>query len=557
MPRGRFAADPMTARRRIARVVLVALALLAGSVEAGAQTSSRAPMDAPSDAPQDAPHTLRWSTRGDVLSMDPDSSDESVSANFAVLLHDALVERDRTMAIVPRLAVSWQTVDATTWRFKLRAGVRFHDGTPFTADDVVFSIRRAQDAHSAYAQYARALGQPVRIDDRTVELRQTRPNPLLLEHLSEISIMSRAWCVAHRAETPLELKASDENYATRHANGTGPYLLKSREPGVRTVLARNPDWWGPRDGNVTEVVYTPIASDATRVAALLSGALDLLQDPPPQDLQRLRADHALRVWEGPENRIIFLGMDQYRDVLEDSDVTGRNPFRDRRVREAFWKAIDVPALSSKIMRGQALPTGCMATSPAGCPDAALERVGPADPAGAMRLLAEAGYPNGFGLRFDCPNDRYIEDRDLCVAIAGMLARVGIRARVNAMPKALYFPKLSRDDTSFYLHGWGGSITDAQDVLDAILHSVDATTAKGSINYGRFVDPPLDRLIDAAGVEMDPARRQHILIEAMALQAREHHTIVLHRQKLAWVTRRNVVPVLLPSNIVRVEWIRMD
>ena len=502
-------------------------------------------------------HTLRWSTRGDVLSMDPDSTDESVSSNFATLIHDSLVERDPSMAIVPRLAVSWKTVNDTTWRFTLRQGVRFHDGSPFTAADAVFSIERAQATRSAYAQYARALGKPVRIDDHTIELRQERPNPLLLEHLSQVSIMSRAWCVAHHAETPLDLKSTEENYAARHANGTGPYMLKTREAGVRTVLVRNPDWWGSREGNVDEVIYTPIASDATWVAALLSGALDLVQDPPPQDLARLRSDSALRVWEGPENRIIFLGMDQYRDALEDSDVVGRNPFKDLRVREAVWKAIDVEALSSKIMRGQSLPTGCLAMSPAGCPDPTLERVAPADPAAAIRLLAEAGYPHGFGLRLDCPNDRYINDRDLCVAIAGMLARVGIRARVNAMPKAIYFPKLSRDDTSFYLHGWGGSITDAQDVLDAIVHSVDESTAKGSINYGRFVDAPLDRLIDAAGVEMDPVKRKRLLIDAMALQAREHHTIVLHRQKLAWVTRKDVVPVLLPSNIVRVEWMRMN
>ena len=501
--------------------------------------------------------TLRWSTRGDVLTMDPYGTDESVSANFATLIHDALVERDRTMTIVPRLATSWSRSDDRTWRFVLRQGVRFHDGAPFTADDVVFSIERAQHPRSAYAQYARALGKPTRIDDHTVELKQDRPDPLLLEHLASIAIMSRAWSVAHRAELPLDLKAKEENYAARHADGTGPYKLATREPGVRTVLVRNDDWWGSNEGNVTDIVYTPIASDATRVAALLSGALDLVQDPPPQDLPRLAREPGLRIDSGPENRIIFIGMDQQRDTLAGSDLVGRNPFKDPRVREAVAKAIDVVALSTKIMRGQSIPTGCLATSPIGCPDPALERVVPADPAGAIRLLAEAGYPQGFGVTFDCPNDRYIADGELCVAIAGMLARVGIRARVDAMPKALYFPKLSRTDTGFYLHGWGGSITDAQDVLDAILHSTDAATAKGSINYGRYVDLPLDRLIDAAGVEMDPVRRWRLLIDAMALQAGAHHYVVLHRQKLAWASRKGVVPVLLPSNIVRVEWIRID
>jgi peptide/nickel transport system substrate-binding protein len=231
--------------------------------------------------------------------------------------------------------------------------------------------------------------------------------------------------------------------------------------------------------------------------------------------------------------------------------------KDRRVREAIDRAIDADALSSKIMRGQSSPTGCMTTSPEGCPDPALEHRAPVDVAGATKLLAEAGYPGGFSLTIDCPNDRYINDRDLCVAISGMLARIGIRLRVNAMPKALYFPKLSRLDTSIYLHGWGGTITDPQDTLDAILHSTDAASAKGSINYGRYVDEVLDRTIDAAGVEMDPAKRKPLLVAAMDRAAHDHRYIVLHRQKLTWVARKNVVPVLLPSNIVRVEWIRID
>ncbi len=501
--------------------------------------------------------TLRWATRGDVLTMDVHASDESVSANFANLIHDTLVDRDRTMALVPRLATSWTIVDDTTWRFRLREGVRFHDGTPFTADDVVFSIVRAQHPGSAYAQYARALGRATRLDDHTVELKQDRPNPMLLEHLSAIYIVSRSWCVAHRAEIPLQLKSKQENFATRHANGTGPYLLKTREPGVRTVLVRNPDWWGPDEGNVTEVVYTPIASDATRVAALLSGAIDLVQDPPPQDLARLQSEPAFRVYSGPENRLIFIGFDQHRDALEGSSVTDRNPFRDRRVREAFFKAIDVDVIATRIMRGQATTTGCMALSTAGCPDPVLERHEPADLAGARKLLTDAGYPDGFTVTIDCPNDRYISDRDVCLAVAGMLARVGVTLKVNAMPKALYFPKLSRLDTSVYLHGWGGSITDAQDVMDALLHSTDAASAKGSINYGRYVDPRLDALIDAAGVEMDPVRRKRLQAEAIALATLEHRYVILHRQKLAWVARKNVVPVLLPSNLVRVEWMRID
>lgn len=501
--------------------------------------------------------TLRWASRGDVQTMDPYSQNELLTNNFSNLIHDVLVERTRDSELGPRLATSWTIVDERTWRFVLRKGVRFHDGSPFTADDVLFSIERARTPPSQLAQYARALGTATKIDDHTIELRQDKPNPLLLQHLNTIYIMSKAWCIAHHAERPLDFKAREETFASRNANGTGPYKLKSREIGVKTVLVRNPDWWGASEGNVTELVYTPIGSDATRMAALLSGEIDFVSDPAPQDIARFQGDQAFRVLSGLENRVVFFGFDQYRDALDGSDVVGRNPFKDRRVREAFYKAIDVDAMQSKIMRGQSIATACMTTAPAGCLDPSLEKHPPADPAAARKLLAEAGYPTGFTVTLDCPNDRYINDRDLCIAAVGMLARIGVTLKVNAIPKALYFPKLEKHETSLYMLGWGGSITDAQIVMDPVLHSVDATTQKGAYNYGRYVDAELDRLIDAAAVEMNPGKRKQMIIDAIALQTREYRHIVLHRQKISWIARKTVTPVLLPSNLVRVEWITVD
>jgi len=501
--------------------------------------------------------TLRWATRGDVQTMDPYSQNELLTNNVANLIHDTLVERERNSEIGPRLANSWTIVDPTTWRFNLRKGVKFHDGSPFTADDVVFSIERAKTPPSQLAQYARALGSVKKIDDYTIELHQDTPNPLLLQHLNTIYIMSKAWCVAHRAEKPLDFKAKEETFASRNANGTGPFMLKSREIGVKTVLVRNPDWWGPKDGNVTEIVYTPIGSDATRMAALLSGEIDLVTDPAPQDIARFNGNAAFKVISGLENRVVFFGFDQFRDALEGSNVAGRNPFKDRRVREAFYKAIDVDALQAKIMRGQSIATACMTTAPSGCPDPSLEKHPPVDVAGAKKLMADAGYPNGFEVTLDCPNDRYINDRDLCIAAVGMLARIGVTLKVNAIPKALYFPKIEKYETSMYMLGWGGSITDAQIVMDPILHTRDAATQKGSYNYGRFSDPELDKLIDAASTEMDPAKRKQLITDAIALQTREYRHIVLHRQKISWIAKKNVTPVLLPSNILRAEWINVE
>lgn len=526
----------MRVKRALAAAILGVAAMVHGAVEA---------------------KTLRWASRGDVQTMDPYSQNEGLTNNFANLIHDLLVERDRNMKIVPSLATAWTIVDDTTWRFTLRKGVKFHDGSPFTADDAVFSIERAQQPTSQLAQYARALGKASKIDDYTIELKQDKPNPLLLEHLNTIYIMSRAWCIAHHVEKPLDFKAKEETFAARHANGTGPYMLKTREPGVKTVLVKNPHWWGPATGNVTELVYTPIASDATRIAALLSGEIDFVHDPAPQDIARLRGDPAFKVYTGMENRVIFFGFDQYRDALEGSNITDQNPFKDRRVREAFYRAIDEDALQSKIMRGQAVPTACMTTAPIGCLDPSLEKHPPADIARAKMLMAEAGYPNGFEVTLDCPNDRYINDRDICIAAVGMLARIGVTLRVNAMPKTLYFPKLEKNDTSMYMLGWGGSITDAQVIMDPILHTRDPATQKGFYNYGRFSDPALDKLIDAAGIEMNTGKRRQLIIDAIALQTREFRHIVLHRQKLSWVAKKNVIPVLTPDNNVRVQWIRIE
>jgi peptide/nickel transport system substrate-binding protein len=513
-------------------------------------------------APPAGAQTLRWASQGEPQTMDPHAQNEGLTNNINQHIYERLVSRDPALAIVPGLAVAWQMLSPTAWRFELRRGVRFHDGAPFTADDVVFSIERAQHPHSLIAQFARAVGKPVKIDDYTVELRQDKPNPVLLQHLDTLFIMSKRWCLAHKVERPLDFKAKEETHAARHANGTGPFALKSRQPGVKTVLTRNPHWWGRFAGNVAEVVHTPIAADATRVSALLSGAIDLLQDPPLQDVERLSRQPGIAVVSGAENRVVFLGMDQFRDELIDGnakDAAGknRNPFKDRRVRQALYRAIDADAIRARIMQGQSQPTGCLMPSPAACTDPALEARLAYDPPLARRLLAEAGYPNGFSVGLDCPNNRYVNDAKICQAVAAMLAQIGVRVRLTTSPKATYFPKLERHEASFYLLGWGGAITDAQTTLDPVMHSFDARTQKGSYNYGRFSDRELDAAIDAAASEMDGPRRQVFIAQAL----RRHHDqvfhIPLHRQAIPWAARANVKPVHRADNYVMSHWIQID
>ena len=499
--------------------------------------------------------TLRWSTQGDPQTMDPYSQNENLTNNINGQVYEKLVDRDRQLNIVPVLALSWQQMGPQVWRFKLRPNVKFHDGTPFTADDVVFSLERSKHANSQLRQYSNAVGTVVRIDDLTVELRQERPNPIVLEHLTTLPIMSRAWSVKNKAEKPLDFKNKEETYASKNSNGTGPFMLASREPDIKTVLRRNPNWWGKFDGNVDEVIYRPIGADGTRIAALLSGEVDVILDPPPQDLARLRNNPAVKVVDGVENRVVFFGFDQFRDELLYSSVKGKNPFKDKRVRQAFYHAIDIDAIKAKTMRGQSFPTG--ANTPSDKPSTPeIEKRFPFDRVLAKKLLAEAGYPNGFEVTLDCPNNRYINDEEICVAVAAMLAQLDVKLRVNAMPKTTYFPKIEKNDTSMYMLGWGGAITDAQTTLDPVLHSKDGK-GKGDYNYGRYVNAKVDELGDLAAVETNPEKRRGMIAEALLAHKNEFNNLPLHRQVIPWATRSNVKLSHRADNWLEVAWVTVE
>ncbi len=391
--------------------------------------------------------TFRWASQGDILTMDPHSQNEALNNGVLADVYETLVTRDKQLKVVPLLAVSWTQPKPTVWRFVLRKDVKFHDGTPFTAEDVVFSIQRAQAPSSNFQIYTQGIDKVRKIDDYTVEIETKGPNPVLLDQLTELRVMSKAWAEKNKVTAPQNFIQKEETYSARNANGTGPYMLKSRETDVRTVFVVNPNWWGKREGNVTEVIYTPVKADATRVAALLSGELDFVLDPPPQDIARLKSNPNLRILEGNENRTIFLGMDQHRDELLYSDVKGKNPFKDKRVRQAIYHAIDEDAIQKNVMRGLALPTGSIVAPQVRGYSKELDKRLAHDKEKAKKLLAEAGYPNGFEVTLDCPNNRYINDERICQAVAGMLAQVGIRVKLNAMPRATYFPKIQKFDTS--------------------------------------------------------------------------------------------------------------
>jgi len=298
-----------------------------------------------------------------------------------------------------------------------------------TADDVVYSVLRGQQPTSQINNYAAAVGTPKKIDDLTVEFTLAAVNPIFLEHLDALWIMSKAWSEKNKVTRPLDFKNQEESYAARNADGTGPYMLVSRAPGIKTTYRRNPNYWAKTSGNVQEIVFTPIANDATRLAALVSGEVDFVLDPAPRDVARLRSTPGVQVIDGPENRVVFIGMDQGRDELLYSSVKGRNPFKDLRVRKAVYQAINTELIVQKVLRGAGVATGAfLSTRVEGSP-AELDRRLPFDPAKAKALLAEAGYPNGFSVTLDCVNVAWREA--VCQAMTAMLTQVGIRTTLRS------------------------------------------------------------------------------------------------------------------------------
>ncbi len=499
--------------------------------------------------------TLRWAGRGDMQTTDPHSQNENLTNNINALVYEFLVTRDKKLGLAPALAESWTQVNPTTWRFKLRPGVKFHDGTPFTADDVVFSFERARADTSQLRAYSTAAGMPRKIDDLTVEFTTSGPNPIELEHIASINIMSKAWCEKNRCQKPQNFGAKEDMITAREANGTGPYSLVTRQPDVKTVLKKNPNWWGIKagvfDGNVDDVVYTPIVSDATRVAALISGEVDLVNDPPPQDVPRLSKTDSLKVLEGVENRIVFIGMDQARDELLYSSVKGKNPFKDVRVRQALYQAIDIEAINKATMRGLSKPTGAILPSPVmSTPE--IEKRLPFDKAKAKKLLADAGYPNGFEVTLDCPNNRYVNDERICQALAAMWTQVGVATKVNAMPRALYFPKLEKTDTSLYMLGWGGPSTDAIFTLQPVLSTYNGK-GDGDFNYGRYSNAKLDELTAKVKLNMNEKERLAQIHEALLAQNAATNLLPLHRQVIPWAMRSGVSTVHRADNWVTPYW----
>jgi len=501
--------------------------------------------------------TLRWSSAGDITTIDPHGNNEGFTNAYLENIYETLVTRGKDLKIEPCLAVSWSNVNTTTTRFKLRDGVKFHDGSPFNADDVVFSFQRALSDTSNFKPYLAGVKEAKKVDDLTVDVITEGPAPVLIPQLTEVRMMSKVWATKHGVTKPQDYKNKEETYASRNANGTGPFILKSREADVKTVAVLNSNWWGKREGNVTEIVYQPIKADATRLAALLSGEIDFVLDPSPQDIPRLKQDPKIKIVEGNENRTIFYGFDQYRDELQYSNVKGKNPFKDKRVREAFQLAIDTQAIKTQVLRGLSIPTAVMFASQVDGYPKDLDKPVKPDREKAKKLLADAGYPKGFEVTLDCPNNRYIGDEKICVATAAMLAQIGVTVKVNAMPRAAYFPKIQNLDTSFYMLGWGVPTFDSQYAVQSLLRTRIEKTPDGDYNLGRYSNPKVDELIDRLKTEVDAKKRAAIAREVTDIHMKDVGHIPLHFQVIPWAMRSNVSVVHRADNRLTVKWVKIQ
>ncbi len=497
--------------------------------------------------------TLRVANVGDVQSMDPHSLNETLQLSFTGSVYEPLIGRDKKMGLVPLLATQWRQTSPTVWRFDLRRGVKFHDGTPFTADDVVFSFARAAGEGSDMKGFTSSFKDVRKIDDFAIEIETTAPFPILPDVLTNVYMLSRQWCVDNKAEQPVDRRKGIENTASFKANGTGPFRLRERQPSTRTVIVRNPNYWAKVEGNVDEVVFTPIGNDATRVAALLSGEIDVMEPVPLQDVERIKASGKFAVLQGPELRTIFLGMDQRRDELLSSSIKGKNPFKDRRVRQAFYQAIDIQAIKSRVMRNAATPTALMVgPGVRGFQDDMNKRL-PYDPEAAKKLLADAGYASGFEVGMNCPNDRYVNDAAICQAVAANLARIGVKVNLQTETKVSYFPKILRRDTSFYLLGWTPGTTDSHDALSNLM-ATPTDKGQGQFNLGAYSNPQLDELTHKIQSETDEAKRNAYIREAFQIHHEDVGHIPLHQQALAWAVRDGVTLTQLPDNRMFFKWV---
>jgi len=498
---------------------------------------------------------LRWASPTDPQTMDPHAVNSTPVLGFLNNIYEGLVRRNKDMQIEGSLATSWEPLGEDGWRFHLREGVTFHNGARFTAEDVLFSYERASSEQADTRAWFAPVSDVRIVDDFTIDFLTHDPNPIFPDSIANFLIMDKDWAEEHQTERPAR---ETENYATLFANGTGPFRLTGREPGLSTVVEPFDAWWDTPEHNLTRATFLPISNPATAVAALISGEIDLIEPVPVQDVDRVAADPDLKLHQGIEARVIMLGFGHSHDLLKYSDETpDTNPFQDARVRKAVQHAINAEAIVQKVMRGKAeVASQLVSPQMNGYSAAAAGRFGH-DVDAAKALLAEAGYPDGFSFGFMCPNDRYINDESICTAVAGMLARVGIRANLTAMPVRGYWSELREGNFDMYLLGWSPGTFDAEHPVRFLVTTPNPHKKLGSWNFGGYSNARIDELLPQVQREIDPAARQAMLDEIATLVRDDVVYVPLHVQPLLWASKANIDLTQRADNMVMLRWITVN
>jgi peptide/nickel transport system substrate-binding protein len=496
--------------------------------------------------------TFKWASNTDPQTMDPHAVNSAPVLGFLNNVYEGLVRRNQSMAVEGALAESWEALGDKGWRFNLRKGVKFHDGSDFNAEDVLFSYQRASSEAADTASWFAPVSDVKVVDDYTIDFMTKVPNPLFPSSIANFMIMDKDWAESNGAQLPSKDK---ENHATLNANGTAAFQLAERQPGLKTVLTPYDAWWGKAEHNITRAEFTPIQNSATAVAALLSGNVDMVNPVPIQDANRLKQSDGVKVIEGIEARVIMLGFPHQAETLKFSADEGKpNPFRDVRVRKAIAQAVNVDAILKTIMRGNAQPASQL-VSPAmnGYSKANADRP-KFDVAGAKALLVEAGYADGFSFGLKCPNDRYLNDEAVCQAVVSMLAQIGVKAELDAMPVRNYWPELRKDAFDMYLLGWSPGTFDAEHPVRFLAHTPNADKKLGSWNFGDFSNARIDEMLAPIQSEIDPGKRQAMLDEAAKILQDEVAYVPLYVQPLVWGTRDNIELTQRPDNFFILRWV---
>ncbi len=486
--------------------------------------------------------SITWARAGDTQTLDPHAVDGGFAMSLNQQIYEPLLLRDAQGKTSPALAESWGlTSDPLVWEFRLRRGVTFHDGTPFTAEDVLFSIKRAKQPIAGVSPLLAAVDDVIAVDSHLVRIRTKGPTPLLPANLTHVLMMSKAWVEKNGA-----VQVADENlrhraYTFAHANGTGPFVLVSREIGNRTVMRRNDAYWSNAQSpvEISELVYRSLPNDTERVQALVSGEVDFVQDVPVNELPRLQANKALTVNTGPENLSVFLGLNVGPGPKSEVGTENRNPLADRRVREAISTAINRQAIQRGVLLGQAIQTGTVAPSSINGYPRQLDRFPAFDVGRAKALLAEAGFASGFQFKLDCPRDGYTRSEAICRAVASQLAQVGITVEPVMRSFADHLAMIRNESVrpEAYLLGLNVPTFDSEQILSTLFHS--RGKRNGQLNATQFGNAEVDSLIQSLSGQIDFTARTQAIAQVWRIVQEDTLYVPLHIQTVAYAMKSDV------------------